>query len=871
MKSSLRDTLYTYTQAYHQGPSHMSSTYYYDTFPSFLSKLGCEGLNTAGIYYCYENFNEQLSSYLKTYFGLIVTSIVCQIVTIVAAEYTYRKFEFKEKKPRISDNKYYLLLTLQHGIFRKLVIFIRDNWKRSKLMFISVSFKICSLVIGTGLLGLGLTLIGDKFINNSALRYIFRQIQFHNYYFYDILVGLAASAVVIGILTMVTSITGLIGSWRKSSKLLITSSVMSNVLHIPRIIVIIIWIYLVEEIDDGMKFQLGLQQQGYYYINSQNTLTRYWNEMIMTLQCCGVNYYYETWSRTYGNKFCCTNAHESRMDPGSHYSNIDTNILSYFGGCYEHKTDTCTDVILYKTRMYIGWFLAIVLLQVVIEIVGLIFANKEYLFISSLKNVEPKTENESTAASIFRTAFQGIQSFLMNNWRRSRTTLVYLISLVILVISNVGLLGIAIHIRYDTVFGNSDIQNILSRFSIADHTFSRALNIFSIVVSFFSSLSIVAVLYSVVAIVSWKWRRIFLFTSAGLWGVIVVANITQIGLWGKFISSVDSTLTERLQTVLTAYYYSHASARYDYNPWDVSLGWNTLFAKAECCGVGMSFLSSFTSASWYNSGDRDRPSQTMPVQCCVSQTDVFPYESKYDSDCTHSLFSGYYFSQGCDSAVEDRLKMYSTPFYVFMAVVILAEISCIVMTIYDAVRLPSEPNTMHLKEKANEGKIELLEVDEKPSSKPTSTVSDKKDKKKKKEKENSKNPANSERKQSIEKQKSFVKQKTDETEKVKDNIEIQSLGETKKENERTRTNTEEMIDSKHLNKTENTNDDKKEETDSKDEHKNDETENMHQEKEDKTMKDTSIQINEETASDRTELKDKLIADVDAKDLVEDDL
>ncbi|XP_052066418.1 uncharacterized protein LOC127706050 [Mytilus californianus] len=869
-KSSLRDTLYTYTQAYHQGTSYISSTYYWSTFPSFLSKLGCDGINTPGVYYCYENFNEQLSSYLKTYFGLIVTSIVCQIVTIVATEYTYRKFEFKEKKPRISDNKYYLLLTLQHGIFRSFAIFVRDNWKRSKLMFISVSFKICSLVIGTGLTGLGLTLIGDKFIHDSSLRYIFKQIQFHNYYFYDILVGLAASAVVIGILTMVTSITGLIGSWRKSSKLLLTSSVMSNILHIPRIIAIIIWIYLVEEIDDGMKFQLGLQQQGYYYGGSQNTLTRNWNEMIMTLQCCGVNYYYETWSTTYGNRFCCTNAHESRMDPGNHYNNNDNNILYYFGGCYEHKTDTCTDVILFKTRMYIGWFLAILLLQVVIEILGLIFANKEYLFISTLKNVETKTENESTATSIFRTAFQGMQSFLMNKWRRSRMTLVYLISLIILFISNVGLLGIAIHIRYDTVFGNSDIKEILSRFSIAEHTLSKALNIFSIVVSTFSSLSIVAIMYSIVSIVSWRWRRIFLYTSAGLWSVILVASIAQIGLWGKFISSVDSDLEGKMRTELTSQYsymYSHASGHHHR---ETSLSWNTLFVKAECCGVGTYMPDSFTSSDWYMYR-RDSTSQRIPVQCCKSQTEVYPYTSISDTDCTYNLFNGYYHSQGCDSVVEGRLKMYSIPFFVFMAVVILAEISCIVMTIYDAIHLPAEPSTMHVEEKANEGDVEILEVHEKSTSKPTSTVSDKKDKKKKKKKEKSENIAKSERQQSTEKQKSFVKQDTAETEKIKDNIEIQSLEETKTENERMRTNTEEMLDSKHFNKTENTNNDKKEEADTIDQHKNDETENMHQEKGDNTMKDTSIQITEETDSDKTELKDKLIADVDAENLVEEDL
>ncbi|XP_063417115.1 uncharacterized protein LOC134699451 [Mytilus trossulus] len=522
--------------------------------------------------------------------------------------------------------------------------------------------------------------------------------------------------------------------------------------------------------------------------------------------------------------------------------------------------------------MYIGWFLAIVLLQVVIEILGLIFANKEYLFISTLKNGETTTDNVSTATSIFRTAFQGIQSFLVNNWRRSRITLVYLISLIILFISNVGLLGIAINIRYDTVFGNSDIQDILSRFSIANHTFSKALNTFSIVVLTFSSLSIVAIIYSVVAIVSWRWRRIFLYTSAGLWCVILVANIVQIGLWGKFISSADSDLEGKMRTELASrysYMFSHASG---HNHRETSLSWNTLFVKAECCGVGTYMPDSFISSDWYISR-RDSNSQRIPVQCCKSQTDVYPYTSQYDTDCTYNLFNGYYHSQGCDSVIEDRLKMFSTPFFVFMAVVILAEISCIVMTIYDAVRLPSEPNIMHLEEKANEGNVELVEVDEKPSSKPRNIVSDKKDKKKKKEKEkeNSEKAAKSERKQSIEKQKSFVKQKTDETEKVNDNVEIQSLEETKKENERTRTNTEEMIDSKHLNQTENTKDDKKEETDLRYQHKNEETENMHQEKEDITMKDTSIQINEETASDRTELKDKLIADVDAKDLVEDDL
>lgn len=47
-----------------------------------------------------------------------------------------------------------------------------------------------------------------------------------------------------------------------------------------------------------------------------------------------------------------------------------------------------------------------------------------------------------------------------------------------------------------------------------------------------------------------------------------------------FMKQVDTSLTEKLQTVLTTYYYSHASALYDYDPaWTVSLDWNTLFVK----------------------------------------------------------------------------------------------------------------------------------------------------------------------------------------------------------------------------------------------------------------------------------------------------
>lgn len=68
----------------------------------------------------------------------------------------------------------------------------------------------------------------------------------------------------------------------------------------------------------------------------------------------------------------------------------------------------------------------------------------------------------------------------------------------------------AIYVRYDSVFGNIDIQALLSEFIIADQTLTRALNMFSIVVVTFSSASIVLLIYSFGFMVSTKWRRLLL-------------------------------------------------------------------------------------------------------------------------------------------------------------------------------------------------------------------------------------------------------------------------------------------------------------------------------------------------------------------------
>ncbi|CAC5380729.1 unnamed protein product [Mytilus coruscus] len=113
-----------------------------------------------------------------------------------------------------------------------------------------------------------------------------------------------------------------------------------------------------------MKFQLKLLQDGHYLNDQSNSITIYWNHMLLTLQCCGVYNQYDTISSTYGSKFCCENAHESIIDIRNTSS---TNALNY-GGCGGYKRVTCSESILFETRMYIGWFLTLLLLQICLEI-----------------------------------------------------------------------------------------------------------------------------------------------------------------------------------------------------------------------------------------------------------------------------------------------------------------------------------------------------------------------------------------------------------------------------------------------------------------------------------------------------------------------
>ncbi|XP_052065317.1 uncharacterized protein LOC127705091 [Mytilus californianus] len=233
---------------------------------------------------------------------------------------------------------------------------------------------------------------------------------------------------------------------------------------------------------------------------------------------------------------------------------------------------------------------------------------------------------------------------------------------------------------------------------------------FSIVVVTFSTTSIAVIIFTVFSIDSLKWKRMLLLISVGLWSMIAVANIVKIGLWGKFIASADKELEDLISTELmnNTYTYQNSQGSGYFNR-ETSLSWNTLFIKAECCGVGSNITHSFTASYWYVNR-RDSTSQRIPVQCCKSQTEVYPYAYQYDTDCTANLVIGYYHSQGCDKVIVNRLDLYSLLFFVLMGINVFAEIGMIATTIYNAVSLTTGENEIRVRYKSDEDNVELNEI-----------------------------------------------------------------------------------------------------------------------------------------------------------------
>lgn len=114
-------------------------------------------------------------------------------------------------------------------------------------------------------------------------------------------------------------------------------------------------------------------------------------------------------------------------------------------------------------------------------------------------------------------------------------------------VCNIGTLGFAINVRYDSVFGNSDIEALLSKFRIADHTFTRALNLFSIAVVTFSATSIAVIIFAFFSIASLKWKRMFVLIVSAKKAKILWTNLKKVTLKKKNHTKTIYTMNYHIQ------------------------------------------------------------------------------------------------------------------------------------------------------------------------------------------------------------------------------------------------------------------------------------------------------------------------------------
>ncbi|XP_052066424.1 uncharacterized protein LOC127706053 isoform X1 [Mytilus californianus] len=672
-KSALSEVLYSYGETY----THilLQSNYQYDYFPSFMRKLGCTINHRTS---CYEQYNEQLSTFLEAYLGIISSCLMCQIIVVVASEYTYRKFEVKASKEKISRKPYYLLLTTQHGLCRSLCIFARRSFQKSVATSVAVVIKICLLLSGVVMLILGIYIVQNDFITNSKLKNIFYKLQFYNYYFYDIKIGLTATCIVIGTCSILIGVTGIVSSWKKSRKWLCANVVMSAVLQVVRVLTFVLGLVIFLKILSSLEYELSIQQAGYYYSLSVNEITEAWNTMLLTLECCGVRSYADTYGNSYGTPFCCKNANEHILHPGGLYSSIDYNNFAYIGGCTGFKTTTCSFVIEYRIKVFMIIFLTTVMTQIVLECLGFAYVNKEFQkFLPSVK----ASENRVTDNNIFKVIFCSSGSAIKNNWKRSKSSRVVFISVLVCFVSSLLMLILIVCLRYDAVFGNKDIN---------DHLFEDV---------YFENVSLKDILYYFIIITTTYSVALGCMSSFGL-AVILTANkrrfkllisfevslillalcsiviLVVSGLWTSWIMSSAS---EKLSNDMAYYYKSDTS-------WDhgKSLAWNTLYVKNKCCGVGAAGWSSFQSTTWWTSPNQN--GKSIPDYCCKSETRVYPYESKSTNACTTLLTNTLHHSDGCDTALKTRLSAYMIVFFVAISIVIIMQLLGIISTILELVR-----------------------------------------------------------------------------------------------------------------------------------------------------------------------------------------
>lgn len=156
--------------------------------------------------------------------------------------------------------------------------------------------------------------------------------------------------------------------------------------------------------------------------------------------------------------------------------------------------------------------------------------------------------------------------------------------------------------------------------------------------------------------------------------LLILMQVTVIGLWIFMRQTFDTWFKGRLITLMKDYAGPEATD-------DTSKGWNSLFMRAECCGVNDQYsnggtkndFSEIPAAWWANRG-----TDNIPATCCQGVTSDTISNYKGSSQCTAADPPVNFYEKGCYNRIVDLVHTFSLVVLVAIGVIFFVEVMAIV-------------------------------------------------------------------------------------------------------------------------------------------------------------------------------------------------
>ncbi|XP_052067719.1 uncharacterized protein LOC127706996 isoform X2 [Mytilus californianus] len=316
------------------------------------------GVNFPG---CFDLISEKMNLYIQVYLGIIIVCFLCQIIGIVAADYTVIKQQMKSKGvKKLSSERRYLLCMKEYGVFRTFLKFLKETWNRTPICIVSVIVKSINMLSSVALIITSLWFIRSDLITNQEFLYYFRRMDVYSYSYHNVFTGFACCTLAIGTFGIVISVIGLVGSTKQSTALHTVAFLSSIGLGGLKIMASIFWAVMLKEITNHVEDELS-ELSGTHI---------FYTTLMLKFECCVIKGHTEGY-------FCYSNMHESIVDYGHSWTNHRSYVNNGLYGS-DKGVKYCSQAIRERLFVISGYYFSFLILGLICDFVGPILISKEF-------------------------------------------------------------------------------------------------------------------------------------------------------------------------------------------------------------------------------------------------------------------------------------------------------------------------------------------------------------------------------------------------------------------------------------------------------------------------------------------------------------